>query len=89
MPNSKRKAHCNKKPFSSLLAAQIGLRKTLSLATKRGDPIVTGLTVYRCPYCPAWHVGRSMKKGIDWQAVASAESKLRQRIARRAVGVAP
>lgn len=87
MANSKRKAHCNKKPFRTALDAQIGLKRTLAKATKRGDPIVTGLTVYRCPYCPAWHVGRSMKKGIDWSVVAAAESAMRDRIAKFQTGV--
>lgn len=87
MANSKRKAHCNKKPFPSLLAAQIGLRKTLAAATRRGNPIITGLSVYKCPYCPAWHIGSSRLKGIDWNALAVAERRQLDRIAqRRAAG---
>lgn len=83
MANSKRKSHCNKKPFTSLLAAQIGLKRTLALSKKRGDPIVTGLSAYKCQYCPAWHVGRSMKKGIDWALVDAAEKALQNRIEQR------
>ena len=81
MANSKRKAHCNKKPFHTLLAAQIGLKKTIAKSMRRGDPIVTGLSAYKCPYCPDWHVGRSRKKGIDWKLVDAAERALRERIA--------
>ncbi len=83
MANSKRKAHCNKKPFPSLLAAQIGLRKTLAAAARRGNPIITGLSVYKCPYCPAWHVGSSRLKGIDWNAFAVAERRQLERISER------
>ena len=83
MANSRRKAHCNKKPFPTLLAAQIGLKKTIALSIRRGDPIVTGLSAYKCPFCPAWHVGRSMKKGIDWDLVNKAMRVQLERIAQR------
>lgn len=77
MANSKRKAHCNKKPFSSLLAAQIGARKTMISTKKKADSIVTGLGAYKCPYCPAYHIGRSQKKGIDWALVAARDAQLK------------
>lgn len=78
MANSKRKAHCNKKPFTSLLAAQIGARKTMVLTKKKGEPIVTGLGAYKCPYCPAFHVGRSQKKGINWALIAEHDAQLKR-----------
>lgn len=80
--NSKRRAHCNKVRHPTLLEAQISLKRTLSKASKRGDPIVTGLSAYKCPYCPGWHVGRSRSKGINWEAVASHDAKIRERTAR-------
>lgn len=76
MANSKRKAHCNKVQHSTLLNAQMSLKRTLSKAAKRGDPIVTGLSAYKCPYCDGWHVGRSQMKGIDWAAVAAHDAKV-------------
>ena len=69
MANSKRKSHCNKKPFKSLLAAQIAARKTTKSSIKK-DPIVTGLGAYKCHYCNHFHVGRSSIKGIDWALVS-------------------
>lgn len=78
MANSKRKAHCGKKPFKTLLAAQIGLKGTLRECKKRGDPIVTGLSVYQCPYCSAFHIGRSREKGINWSAIAAHDAKLKR-----------
>jgi hypothetical protein len=77
MPNSKRKAHCNKKPFKTILAAQIGLKRTMALSKKRGSPIVTGLSVYQCPYCPNFHIGRSRAKGIDWNLVEARDEELK------------
>lgn len=69
MANSKRKAHCGKVKHASLRAAQIALKRTLA-SSRKGDPIVTGLSAYKCPYCDGFHVGRSKKKGIDWNLVA-------------------
>lgn len=77
MPNSKRKAHCNKRPFKTLLKAQISMQRTIKNCKKRGDPIVTGLNVYKCPYCPSFHIGRSAKKGINWTLVAAVDAKLK------------
>ena len=77
MANSKRKAHCNKIPFFSLLSAQIGARKTLENTKKRGDPIATGLAAYKCPYCPAFHIGRSQVKGINWALVNARDAQLK------------
>lgn len=68
MSNSKRKSCAGKVRHSSLLAAQIALKRTLT-DSRKGDPIVTGLSPYKCRYCGGWHVGRSQKKGIDWAAV--------------------
>ncbi|GEM_PF-4334970 len=82
MANSKRKAHCGKVKHQTLLLAQISLTRTLARAKKRHDPIVTGLSAYRCPYCDGWHVGRSLKKGINWDLVAQAEKRLQQWTAR-------
>lgn len=76
-PPSKRSSHCNKKPFRTLLAAQIGLKGTLSQQRKKGDPIVTGLSVYKCSYCDNFHIGRSQKKGIDWKAVEAHDAKIK------------
>lgn len=78
MSNSKRKAHCGKVPHPTLLAAQISLKRTLSKATKRGDPIVTGLSAYKCQYCAAFHVGRSILKGIDWAAITAHDAKIKR-----------
>lgn len=78
MSNSKRKAHCGKVKHPSLLAAQIALKRTLAQARK-GDPIITGLSAYKCSYCDGWHVGRSRKKGIDWAALEAHERALRAR----------
>lgn len=76
MTASKRSSHCNKRPFTDLLAAQIAVRKTLSKARKRGEPIVTGLSPYKCEHCPDWHIGRSQRKGIDWDAVRQHDEKV-------------
>jgi hypothetical protein len=85
MSNSKRKSHCGKKPFYTVLAAQIALKKTLSDSKKRGEPIVTGLSVYKCQYCPNFHVGRSQMKGINWAMVEAHDKALKERCeARRA-----
>lgn len=78
MSNSKRKAHCNKKPHATMLAAQIALKNTLRDCKKRGDPIVTGLNAYKCPYCPKYHVGRSQAKGINWALVEAVDAKLKK-----------
>lgn len=80
MSNSKRKAHCGKVKHRTLLAAQIALKRTLANARK-GDPIITGLSAYKCPYCDGFHVGRSRMKGIDWSAVEAQEKALRERCA--------
>jgi hypothetical protein len=80
-PPSKRTSHCNKKPFSTLLAAQIGLKRTVSQQKKRGDPIVTGMFAYKCLYCPNFHIGRSKMKGIDWKAVEAHDAKIKARAA--------
>ena len=87
MANSKRKAHCNKKPFTSLLAAQVGARKTQGQTKKSGDPIVTGLAAYKCPYCPAYHIGRSQKKGINWALVAARDAQLKNLPAWRSASI--
>lgn len=79
MSNSKRKAHCGKKTHKTLIAAQIALRRTLQDCKKRGDPIITSLSAYKCPYCTGWHVGRSQKKGIDWEAVAARDAEVHAR----------
>lgn len=83
MANSKRKAHCNKVPHKTLLGAQIALRKTLA---KPGDKIITGLSVYKCPYCANFHVGRSQAKGINWEAIAAHDAKLRGLASSRIAG---
>jgi hypothetical protein len=80
MSNSKRKAHCGKVKHRTLLAAQIALKRTLAVSRK-GDPIVTGLSAYKCPFCDGFHVGRSAKKGIDWTMVAAQDKALRERCA--------
>lgn len=76
MANSKRKAHCGKKPFSTLLSAQMAARRTTTGAKKRGDPIITGLAAYKCPYCDCFHVGRSQVKGINWAIVEAKDKEL-------------
>ena len=76
MSNSKRKAHCNKKPFPSLLVAQIHIKGTLKSSKKQGNLIVTGLNAYKCPYCKAYHIGRSAVKGINWNLIAEHDKKL-------------
>lgn len=81
--NSKRKAHCNKVKHRTLQGAQIALKRTVTDGKKRGDPIVTGLSAYKCPYCDGWHVGRSQKKGIDWAAVAAHDQALKARASAR------
>jgi allantoicase len=78
--NSKRRAHCNKVKHATLLAAQIALKRTLT-HSRQGDPIITGLSAYQCPYCDGWHVGRSRKKGIDWAAFEAHEKALKARLA--------
>lgn len=79
MSNSKRKAHCNKIPHPTLLGAQIALKKMIAYNNKKENPIIHQLSAYRCPFCPNWHVGRSMKKGIDWDAVAKHDAKIKER----------
>jgi hypothetical protein len=74
--NSKRKAHCGKVKHATLKAAQIALKRTLAYSRKN-DPIVTGLSAYKCPYCDGFHVGRSQKKGIDWAAIERHDAALR------------
>lgn len=86
MPNSKRKAHCSKKPFHTLLAAQIAARHTTKDSKKRGDPIVTGLAAYKCPYCDAFHIGRSQVKGINWALVEERDKELRATRAAAEIG---
>lgn len=80
MSNSKRKAHCGKVKHRTLLAAQIALKRTLA-QSRKGDPIITGLSAYKCLYCDGFHVGRSQNKGIDWSAVEVQEKALRERCA--------
>lgn len=83
MSNSKRKAHCGKVAHPTLLAAQIALKRTLANSRKR-DPIITGLSAYKCQYCSGYHIGRSQKKGIDWAAVEARDKALRTLAARGA-----
>jgi hypothetical protein len=80
MSNSERKSHCGKVKHRTLRAAQIALNETVRLS-KRKDPIVTGLSAYKCQYCDGFHVGRSQKKGIDWAMVEAQEKALKQRCA--------
>jgi hypothetical protein len=77
VPNSKRKAHCNKVKHATIVAAQIAIKRTVAQARK-GDPIVTGLSAYKCPYCEGFHVGRSRAKGIDWKAVEAHDQRLKE-----------
>lgn len=83
-PASKRTSHCNKRPFATLLEAQIAVKRTHALASKRGEPIVTSLSPYKCQYCAAWHIGRSKLKGIDWGAVERADQQIKERCAQYA-----
>ena len=88
MSNTKRKAHCGKVKHRTLLAAQIALKRTRANARK-GDPIVTQLSAYKCSYCDGFHVGRSQKKGIDWAAVEAQDKAVKARCAAVRNGIAP
>lgn len=77
---SKRSGHCNKRPYKTLLAAQIALKQTVQ-RSKKGELIITAMSVYKCQYCPNFHIGRDRVKGIDWKMVAANEAKVKKRIA--------
>lgn len=75
MTNTKRNACSGKVRHPTLLAAQIALKRTVSRARK-GDPIVTGMSAYRCSFCDGFHIGRSQRKGIDWGAVEARDKEV-------------
>lgn len=80
-PASKRTSHCNKTGFTTLLGAQIALKKLVSRKRKGDDPIATQMSVYKCLYCPNFYIGRDRVKGIDWSAVEAHDKKIKARTA--------